>query len=115
MERRVHPRVEVSHPVLYISQVYPRPNVASTLDLSLGGARIQSLYPLNMDEALEMTISIRPRVLKCRGRVVHIHRRKNGRTQAGIQFEELQADDRVYLEDYISQITKERALDGTSP
>ena len=104
MERRSHPRVKVSHPVLYISQIYPRPNVASTLDLSLGGTKIQSLYTLNRDEALEITIVIRRRVIKCRGRVVHAVELKRWKTEAGIKFEELPTHDESYLRQYLSQI-----------
>ena len=115
MERRAHHRVEVSHPVLYISQVYPLANVASTLDISLGGTKIESLQSLKMDEALEMTISIRPRVLKCRGRVVSVHRDKKGKTEAVIQFEDLREDDRLYLKHYLSQIIGQKTLERTSP
>jgi c-di-GMP-binding flagellar brake protein YcgR len=104
MERRSHPRVKVTHPVLYISQIYPRPNVASTLDLSLGGTKIQSLYTLNRDEGLEITIAIRSRVIKCRGRVVHAVELKRWKTEAGIKFEELPTHDENYLRQYLSQI-----------
>ena len=34
-ERRSYPRVEVSHPVLYFTDIYPRPKAASTVDLSI--------------------------------------------------------------------------------
>jgi len=108
MERRNHPRVNVSHPVLYISQIYPRPNVASTLDLSLGGTRIQSLYTLNRDEGLEITIAIRSHVIKCRGRVVHTVERKRWKTEAGIKFEEMPAHDENYLRQYLSQAMDEQ-------
>ena len=102
MERRVHPRVEVSHPILYLSQIYPRSHSASTLDLSLGGAKIQSLYSLDKDEGLEITIAIRPQVIKCRGKVVHIHEREKWRIEAGMKFEEVSEHDRHCLEQHLS-------------
>jgi c-di-GMP-binding flagellar brake protein YcgR len=108
MERRNHPRVNVSHPVLYISQIYPRPNIASTLDLSRGGTRIQSLYTLNRDEDLEITIAIRSQVIKCRGRVVHAVERKRWKTEAGIKFEKMPARDENYLRQYLSQVMGEQ-------
>ena len=99
-ERRGHPRVEVSHQILYLSQIYFRSNSASTLDLSVGGAKIQSLYSLDKDEGLEITIAIRPQVIKCKGKVVHIHEREKWRIEAGMQFEELSEHDRLCLKQH---------------
>lgn len=113
MERRMHPRVEVSHPVLYLSQIYPRPNVASTLDLSLGGTKIENLYRLEKDERLEMTIAIRPQVIKCKGKVVHVSEREKWKIEAGIKFEKLSGKDRLYLRDYLFQVLEGRALAAT--
>jgi len=41
--RRDHLRVKVSHPVLYFSEAYPRPQIASTNELSVAGTTIETL------------------------------------------------------------------------
>ena len=111
MERRTYPRVEVSQPVLYVSDIYPRPKVATTRDLGLEGVRIESLYLLNQGEGLEITIAIAPQVIKCRGKVIHIVWLENGRMEAGIQFEGLSEADRLYLRQHLFNVMEQQALE----
>ena len=115
MERRADARVEVSHSVLYRSDFYPRPNVASTLDLSLGGARIETLYSLNAYEGLAISIAIQPQVIESRGKVIHVRELENGRIEAGIQFEEMAEHDRLYLKQYLFHIMEQQAISSLSP
>jgi len=109
MERRTYPRVEVSHTVLYFIDFYPRPTIASTLDLSLGGTKIESLYSLNKDEGLGISIAIRFQVIKSRGKVVYVLEQEAGKIEAGIQFEEMPEHDRRYLRQYLFQVMEKQA------
>jgi hypothetical protein len=108
MERRSHPRVGVSHPVLYFTDIYPRPKAGSTLDLSLGGVRIDTPHDLITGERLEMSIAIRPQSIKCRGKAMYVLRPQTGSTTAGIRFEELSEHDKIYLRQYISYVMEQR-------
>ncbi len=108
MERRNYPRVEVSHPVLCFIDIYPRPKGASTLDLSLGGARIETSYGLIAGERVEVTIGIRPQAITCRGKAVYVIGSDEGRMKAGIKFEDLSDYDRLYLQEYLSQVMEQR-------
>jgi c-di-GMP-binding flagellar brake protein YcgR len=110
MEKRNHPRLDVSHLVLYSSDIYPRPNVASTLNLSLGGARMEVLYSLMAGERLQISIAIHPQVIKCRAKVIHLSTTPNKKMEAGIQFEELSAHDSLYLRQYLFHVMEQRAL-----
>jgi hypothetical protein len=112
MERRNHGRVKVSHSALYFTNVYPRPTVATAVDLSLGGTRIESPHSLISGEGLEMYIAIHPQVIKCSGEVVHVSDLMDGRPKAGVRFDNLSKQDRLYLGEYISHITEHRALEG---
>ena len=96
--------MKVSHPVLYFTGSYPRPKVGSTVDLSLGGARIETPHALISGERLEISIAIRPHVIKCRGQVVHILWPGGERLKAGIRFEDLPKEDRLYLREYLSHV-----------
>ena len=100
--------MEVSHPVLYRTDVYPRPKVASTLDLSMGGTRIETPYRLIKGERLEISIAIDPQVIKCRGKVVHIQWSDGERLKAGIRFKELSSHDRLFLGQYISYVMEKQ-------
>ena len=104
-ERRKHLRIVALHPVLYYSNAYPRPKVASTLDISLGGARIETRSPLMNREELDISIAIHPNVIKCRGRVVYVIDSEDRRIRAGIQFEGLTQEDRSSLERFLFSLT----------
>ncbi len=108
MERRNDPRVEVSHPVLCFTDMYSRPKCASTVDLSLGGARIETLYGLISGETVEITIAIRPQAITCRGKAIYVSGLDDGSMKAGIKFEDLSEHDRLYLRQYLSQVMEEQ-------
>ncbi len=107
MERRSYPRVQVSHPVLCFTDIYARPKGASTLNLSLGGTRIETPHGLIAGERVEITIGIRPQSITCRGKAVYVTGPDDGRMKAGIKFEELSEFDRLYLREYLSQVTEQ--------
>jgi hypothetical protein len=108
-ERRRYPRAKVSHRVLYSSDTYSRPRIVSAIDLSLGGTRIETTpYGLIPGEELEMYIVVHPKVIKCRGKVVHTLRLKGERLQAGIAFEEISEQDKLYLGEHISDLVEQQ-------
>ena len=114
MEKRSYPRIELSHTVLYSKDVYPRLTIGSALDLGMGGTRIESLYRLAKGDRLDITIGIESRAIKCRGRVIYVIERENGRMEAGVQFEELSAHDKLYLRQYLLHVMEQEALRDTS-
>lgn len=102
-ERRTCPRLRVSLTALYDSDVCPRPRVVSTIDLSSGGARLETTpYSLSSDEELEISFVLHSRAIKCRGKVIHIKDLGNGKQEVGIRFEDLSEHDRHYIEECIS-------------
>jgi c-di-GMP-binding flagellar brake protein YcgR len=108
MEKRKYPRIEASHPVLYYSDIYPRPKVASIVDISLGGARIETRYALMEYEGLDISIAIQPQVIKCKGRVMYVLDSEGERLQAGVRFEDLSPQDSNFLGQYISSIADQQ-------
>ncbi len=104
IERRAYARTEVSYPVLYITDIYSGPRVGSTLDLCLGGTRIETPSSLIPGQRLEVTIAIPPQVIKCRGEVVHVSWVDGEKLRAGVRFEDLSKHDRRCLGEYISSL-----------
>jgi hypothetical protein len=109
IERRSHLRLGVSRPVLYSTSAYPTPQVASTIDLSLGGTRIERGYFLTRGTKLQISIALQSQVIKCRGKVLYTQLLSNQRLIVGIQFEELSGRDRVHLRQYLSELIEQRA------
>jgi c-di-GMP-binding flagellar brake protein YcgR len=108
IERRNHPRVEVCHPVLYCNHAHTRPQVGSTVDLSLGGIRMETPHHLIPGDRLELSIAIRSRVIQCKGQVVHPQLQEGERLEAGVRFDELQEHDRHYLGQYAGHLLERR-------
>jgi len=79
-ERRSYPRIGVSGSVLYSKDICPRLTVGSTVDLSMGGTKIESLYSLAKGERLEMSIAIGPKAIRCRGKVIYVLQPESGKT-----------------------------------
>jgi len=105
LEKRRGVRVQVSGTVLYRKHIYPRLTIASFLDLSMEGTRIESLYPLNVHEKIELSIAMGEKAMKCRGRVRYVLREEeDGKVRAGVEFEPLSESDRVYLRQYLSYV-----------
>lgn len=109
MERRDFPRVEASIPVLCFTGSYPGPNVVWTLDLSLGGARIESSNDLTAGDRFWMHIAIDHQTIKCRGKAIYVLEAETGNMEAGVKFEDLSKDERLYLRQYISYTIEQRA------
>lgn len=108
IERRVYPRMKASLPVLYSSDIYFRPRVGSTLNLSIGGTRIETPYSVIKGERLRISIAIPPQGIKCRGKVVHISWLDGEKLKAGVRFEDLSKHDRICLREYIFSVMEQR-------
>jgi hypothetical protein len=107
-ERRSYPRIRVSGSVLYSKDVYPSLTLGSTLDLSVGGTKIESLYGLRGGDRLNLTIGIDPQTIKCRGTVIYVIQPDGGKIQAGIKLEELSEQDRLDLKQYLTHVIEQQ-------
>jgi c-di-GMP-binding flagellar brake protein YcgR len=105
-ERRRHPRFNASYAALFFTDTYTKPKVATLFDLGLGGIRIQTPYSLCSGESLEISFAIHPQIIRCRGRVVHVLWRSIEDVMAGIRFEVLSEQDRLYLEKHIYSLER---------
>jgi len=115
MERRAYPRIEVSHPVIYISDIYPSPKTASTIDLSLGGTKIETLHSLAKGERLQISIAVHPEVIKFRAKVVYVLWPDAERLQAGVRFDEISEHDKLYLRQYLFHVLEQQAITTLFP
>jgi len=118
-EKRSYPRVEISHPVFYFADVWSNPKLGWTIDLSMGGARIDTPYSLTKGEQLEISIVIDPQVIKSKGEVVHVVGSNDENLRARIRFAEISNEDRFCLREYLSSVMEQRSVSkgsvGNSP
>jgi hypothetical protein len=114
MEMRSYPRVEVFHPVYYQNDSSPSAQVASTHDLSVGGAAIESVGTIALGETFNISLVIPPQIIRCKAKVVHALRLIGEKVRAGVQFEDISKEDILYLEGYIDLVMKQ-LVHGKNP
>jgi hypothetical protein len=100
-ERRIHQRVEISHPVLYFANNHNRRQIGATTELSVEGTRIETPFGLAIGDRVEMSIAIHPQVINCIGHVVHTQGPDGEWEKAGVRFDYLREHDRLYLREYV--------------
>jgi len=88
-ERRRYPRFDPAPEITYSYGFYSEPIQAKTLQLSLGGARIQTELPLLVGETLEVNISVEDEEIDVVGKVVHAHSVSDTSFVVGLSFENI--------------------------
>jgi hypothetical protein len=102
MEQRISRRVRVFRLIYFQSDRYPNDQVASTHDLSAGGAGIESGCSIVPGDVLRISLVIPPQIIRCKAKVVHALRLMAERVRAGVQFEDISKEDFLFLEGYLS-------------
>ena len=110
-ERRRHKRFELSLATAY--QWGMTRGTLRTVDLSLGGVKIQSDGPIPVDERLDLIILFENAAVKPLGRVVRSNPTSNRKYDVGICFETISQPCQNRLERFLSRVTQKG--DGTKP
>ena len=115
-ERRRHKRFDLSLALAY--QWGMARGTFRTVDLSLGGVKIQSDIPIPVDESLDLVILIENEAVKPMGRVVRSDPSSNRKYDVGICFETISHQCLIRLDRFLHGITlkgeerkREEALD----
>ena len=103
-DRRKHPRFSASH---HVSFTYNgRTRTSNTLDLSLGGTRIETVFPMRVGDVIEVSIVIGGNTISPLGKVVHGRKHPQLRYDSGFNFEKLQQEDRRFLIEYLTKLSR---------
>ncbi|MBW2058471.1 MAG: PilZ domain-containing protein [Deltaproteobacteria bacterium] len=103
-ERRKHRRFSASHHVSF--SYNGRTRTSNTVDLSLGGVRIETVFPVKVGEVIQVSIVIGGNTISPVGRVVHGRERLDLRYDAGFYFEALGQEERDYLLSYLARLSR---------
>jgi len=80
--------------------------LSNTLDLSLGGARIETVFPMRVGELIKVSIVIGGNTITPLSRVVYGHELPELRYNAGCNFEQLENNDLAYLAEYLINLSQ---------
>lgn len=100
-ERRACTRLKISWAVLYHTDLDLRPRCASALDVSVGGIGIETSHRPALGDVLYISLAIHSKLIKCKGKVVHVAKQIGKMLRVGIRFEGLFKQDRLFLGAFI--------------
>jgi len=95
-ERRQYTRGESTHPVSYVCIDDQGREIGegmgTTLNLSTGGALLETFFPVKSPFVLLLSIDLKDRLIELRGEVVHCKQHDAGAYQVGIRFVHAEKD-----------------------
>lgn len=100
-ERRRHRRFELLNLVVY--KKFEIEKITKTIDLSMGGMKIRTEFPVPLHEELEITIRIGDEIFRSEGKVMYANERKDGDFDIGVNFINTSEESLNILNQYLSQ------------
>jgi len=98
IERRKHPRVEISNLIAYNckdDQGNPvKAGSGKAINISLGGILMETGDPLEWEDILQLTVDVQDRWVGIQGKVVYCHADEFEKYRTGIQF--LETNDNIH-------------------
>jgi len=100
-ERRKHRRFELINLVIY--KQFEIEKVTKTTNLSMGGMKMKTEFPVPLDEELEISIRIGDNVFQSEGKVIYVNEGNDGAFDIGVNFMNTPEESRNLLNQYLSQ------------
>lgn len=104
-EKRKHIRFDAVNPSevnIYNNDVLLKEGRGKTLNISNGGALIETNFPIEKGQRVALVISIDADFVYISGEVAHTRRESDGRHRAGVKFVTIDEMGQQILEKYIS-------------
>ncbi|NIQ38696.1 MAG: hypothetical protein GTN81_08900 [Proteobacteria bacterium] len=84
-ERRKHKRLELTNLVAYKN--FYIEEVSETINISVGGMKIKTEFPIDHDQILQVSLRIGESEFKSEARVIHCNAREDETYEVGLRFE----------------------------
>jgi hypothetical protein len=104
-DRRESIRLRMNYPAIYSrfddeGREYDQ-KISRSMDVSLGGVRLQSSFPVDSGEVLDITMALGENLVTFKGKVVYVTSSKNHGFELGISIEDIEDQDRIALTRFI--------------
>jgi c-di-GMP-binding flagellar brake protein YcgR len=100
-ERRRHRRFELLNLVVY--KQFEIEKITKTINLSMGGMKMRTEFPVPLHEELEISLKIGNDIFKSECKVVYANERKDGNFDIGVNFINAPEESLNLLNQYLSQ------------
>lgn len=109
-DRREHRRLELTNLVAYRN--FCIEEVTETLNISMGGMKIKTEFPIDQDASLDVVLTIGNEEFKSEAKVVYCNSREDQAYEVGLSFEKTSEAHRNLLDQYLR--SRDHASLGTS-
>lgn len=104
-DRRGSIRLRMMYPALYTrvddkGRAYDQ-KISRSMNVGLGGVKLQSSYPVDSGEVLNISMALRENLINFKGKVVYVIGSENQRFELGISIEDIEDQDRIALKRFI--------------
>lgn len=99
-ERRRHKRFELINLVVY--KQFEIEKITKTINLSMGGMKMRTEFPVPLHEELEISIKIGDKIFKSAGKVIYANERRDGDYDIGVNFINAPEESLNLLSQYLS-------------
>jgi len=99
-DRRRHRRFELINLVVY--KQFEIEKVTKTINLSMGGMKMRTEFPVPLHEELEISIKIGDDVFQSEGKVIYVNEGKDGAFSIGVNFINTAEESLNLLSQYLS-------------
>ncbi len=100
-ERRRHRRFELINLVVY--KQFEIEKITKTTNLSMGGMKMRTAFPVPLHEELEISIRIGNNIFKSEAKVIYANEREDGDYDIGVNFINAAKESLDLLGQYLSQ------------
>jgi hypothetical protein len=100
-ERRKYRRLELLNLVVF--KQFEIEKITKTINLSMGGMKIRTEFPVPLDEELEISIKLGEDIFRSQGRVIYANERKEGDFDIGVNFINSPVESLNLLRHYLSE------------
>ena len=103
--RRGSIRLKMIYPALYTryddqGRAYDR-KMSRSMNVSLGGVKLQSSYPVDSGEVLNISMALRENLINFKGKVVYVTGSEDQGFELGISIEDIAGQDKIALTRFI--------------
>jgi len=111
-DRRNSIRLKIVSPVVYTQfdnrgRAYET-KPSKTMNISSGGGKLKSSFPVKSGELLEITIALGPKMVTFKGKVIYATPSDDQGFESGISIEEIENQDRIALARFVIQKCREK-------
>jgi hypothetical protein len=100
-ERRRHRRFELINLVVY--KQFEIEEVTETINLSMGGMKMRTEFPVPLDEELDISIRFGNDIFQSGGKVIYVNEEKDGAFDIGVNFINTPEESLNLLSQYLSK------------